>query len=130
MLAFTPTPEVNWPLAPHGAGEIDPGHGAVPGMGLFSMLRGKLNPQACVLLQVAPPWSRSLHRLHTLCVAKLVNSLATTVAVQVPGAQYPVPASAVSKKGCGLTAATAPALPPAPQAAKDVVQPIAASTAA
>src|SRR5712671_975976 len=108
MLALTPTPEVNWPLAPHGAVEIEPGHGAVPGSGLFSMLRGKLNP----------PLSKSEYKLHTLCVAKLPNSLATTVAVQVPGAQYPVPASAVSKKGCGVTAATAAALPPAPQAAK------------
>src|SRR5712672_708656 len=102
MLAFTPTPEVNWPLAPHGAGEIDPGHGAVPGMGLFSMLRGKLNPEGCVLLQVAPPWSRSLHRLHTLCVVKFPCSLNTTAEVQeAKPLQKPVPASAVSKKGCG-----------------------------
>src|SRR5438270_7639998 len=114
MLALTPTPEESWP--PHPT--------SVPRTqfnGVFSMVRGKLKP----------PASRSLQRLQTLCVAKLSNSLLVTAAVQLAKpVQKPVPARAVSKNGCGVTAATAPALPAAPQAAKDVAQPIAFSTAA
>src|SRR5437868_3327037 len=90
MLALTPTPEESWP--PHPT--------SVPRTqfnGVFSMVRGKLKP----------PASRSLQRLQTLCVAKLSNSLLVTAAVQLAKpVQKPVPARAVSKNGCGVTAAT------------------------
>src|SRR5229473_125983 len=97
MLAFTPTPLESWPLDPK----------AEFTMGLFSMLRWKINPGSVVcwfcvtvvplaLVQVVagatgaqigpppmPPLSRADHRLQTLCVEKLLNCLDVTAAVQL-----------------------------------------------
>src|SRR6516164_9753873 len=88
------------------------------------MLNGKLNPGAL------PPLSRSDHSVQTFCVWKLANSFATTVAVQFPGVQYPVPLSAASKNGCGATAAWVEATVALLHAVAEVAQPMAFSTAA
>src|SRR5216683_6393335 len=111
MLAFTPTPLESWPLDPKG--EFT--------MGLFSMLRWKINPGSVVcwfcatvvplaLVQPVatpqigppprPPLSRADHRLQTFCSEKFPNCLEATAAVQLAKPlQYPVPDSAASKKG-------------------------------
>src|SRR5262244_1523514 len=75
-----PTPLESCPLPPS----------AEPGIGVFSMLRGKLNP----------PLSKSLHRSHTAWVVKLLSSLSTTAAVQF---EYPAQKPgfiAASKNAC------------------------------
>src|SRR5713101_5133314 len=94
MLALLATPLESWPLAPN----------AEVLMGLFSMLRWKINPGSvvcwfCVTVvplafvqpvataQIGPPpmppLSRADHRLQTLCVEKLLNCLLVTAAVQL-----------------------------------------------
>src|SRR3954470_729662 len=110
MLAFTPTPLVNWPFAPHGSVLADPGHGFSPGSGVFIMLRGKLKP----------PLSRSLHNDHTLCEVKLSISLATTADVQFANPAQYAGFIAASKNGCaGITFG----IVPAPQASVEMWQP-------
>src|ERR1035438_8841902 len=92
-------------------------------MGVFCMLRAKLKASGPPLGLLQPavgqptPPSRSLHRLQTKALARFPPSFAAMVAVQVPGLQYPVPASAVSKNGCGVTAPTEPAQLPPPMPA-------------
>src|SRR5438067_6920973 len=76
MLAFMPTPEVNWPCAPQAVVEVEPGHGAVDASGVFNMLRAKLNA----------PLSRSLYISQTYWPVKLSSSLLTTLAVQLENA--------------------------------------------
>src|SRR5712692_4434287 len=94
MLALLATPLESWPFAPN----------AELMMGLFSMLRWKINPGSVVcwlcatatplalvqpptVLQIGPPpmppLSRADHRLQTLCVEKLLNCLDVTAAVQL-----------------------------------------------
>src|SRR6266571_6100390 len=90
MLAFMAMPELSCPLAPQGVVEVDPGQGAVDASGVFSMLRGKLNP----------PLSRSLYKSHTAWVVKLSSSLAATAAVQLAYNAQKDGFIAVSKNGC------------------------------
>src|ERR1700687_125728 len=104
-----PTPVLNCPPAPQ-AGSVGaaPGQGAVPGMGVFNMERGKLKL----------PLSRSLQMFHTALPAMLLPgtlflvgsamlnppSFAATAAVQlVNPAQY-AGFKAASKNGCGVSA--------------------------
>src|ERR1700730_6669245 len=108
MLALSPTPLVIWPLPPQVAvpGGV-PQFSGPPMMGLFNMLREKLNPgsvfcwfcatvvplafvQPAAALQTGPPpippASRSLHMFQTLCVVRFALSLNTTAAVQLENA--------------------------------------------
>src|SRR6266446_6247270 len=102
-----PTPVPSCPAAPH-AGSVGaaPGQGAVPGIGVFSIDRGKLKL----------PLSRSLQMFHTALPAMLLPgtsfffgsamlnppSFAATAAVQLAyPAQYAA-FKAASKKGCGV----------------------------
>src|SRR5579862_6542827 len=108
MLALTPTPDESWPPLPKtGLCEA--------GMGVFSMLRGKLNP----------PLSKSLHSVHTCALARLPPSFDTIAAVQFPGVHgiaepfamyaFVLPAfcdNAASKNGWAVTAAAFAAQPP------------------
>src|ERR1700690_3251569 len=103
------------------------------------MVRGKLKPGLGVPPAPPPPmapWSKSDQRFQTACDVKFPNSLFTTAAVQLLELlQYPVPASAVSKNGCGAIVGIAEKpfstlYAVVLQATIEVAQPNAVSTAA
>src|SRR5262249_6457082 len=73
-LACMPTPEVSWPLAPKQPGVFGTQPGGF-GIGVFIMVRGKLNA----------PLSKSLQRAQTLfcAILPLAPSFAATAAVQL-----------------------------------------------
>src|SRR5258708_10663552 len=115
MLALTPTRLESWPLPPQVAVPTGtPQSFGPPTSGEFSMLRAKLKPGRVVPLgpPPMPPLSRLDHRVQTLCRRKLLSCLVTTASVQLANpVQKPVPASAASKKGCGVIAADAAVMP-------------------
>src|SRR5260370_11128277 len=90
---------------------------------VFIMLTGKLNPDA------VPPVSSSDHSEKTLWLCNMPNAVGLLInpVVQFGLQLKPVPASAVSKKGCGARPASVLAGVAAWQAPIQVAQPIAFS---
>src|SRR5258708_923899 len=85
------------------------------------VLTGKLNPGA------APPLSKSVQIDQRAWLCKLTNSLLTNPVVQFGLQGKPVPASAVSRKGCAARLASVLPAVALLQATIEVVQPIAFS---